>query len=142
MFGFCCEGLGSCEDYVFSHCVVDAYAPRFHVIENTVIAPGVGCTAEESSSVGVDVFNPGIPCAAGFTVGTAISQFANPYFGIIGHVITDFFIVSKCIPFTEIQAGISSPEVIGFKAFGAATEIIVLYANSRTSCAATTKEAF
>ena len=141
MFGFCCEGLGSCEDYVFSQCVVDAYAPRFHVIEDAVVTPGVGRTAEKSSSVGVDVFYPGIPGTAGFAVGTAIGQFANPYFRIIGYVITDFFIVCKCIPFTEIQAGISSPVVIGFKALRSATDIIVIYTNSRTSCTAATKEA-
>ena len=68
VFGLSAKGLGCREDDVLGQGVVDADAPGFDVIQDAVIAPGVGRTTEERALVGVDVFDPGIPGAAGIAV--------------------------------------------------------------------------
>lgn len=111
MFGLSAKGLGCREDDVLGQGVVDADAPGFDVIQDAVITPGVGRTAEERALVGVDVFDPGIPGAAGIAGSRTVGQFADPYFRIIGNVIIDFFIVSQGVPFAEVEAGISPPKL-------------------------------
>lgn len=141
MFGLSAKGLGCREDDVLGQGVVDADAPGFDVIQDAVITPGVGRTAEERALVGVDVFDPGIPGAAGIAGSRTVGQFADPYFRIIGNVIIDFFIVSQGVPFAEVEAGISPPEIISFKTVNT-IEIIIVDADSRTSCPAAAEEAF
>ena len=64
MFGLGAKGLSCREDDVLGQGVVDADAPGFDVVQDAVITPGVGRTAEESAFIGVEVFNPGIPRAS------------------------------------------------------------------------------